>query len=161
MTPVALPPADPGEHFQIVEPLCAVFRRRLKAEGLKYTIERAEILDAVLRMPDVFQADALLEALRREGRRASKATVYRTIRLLQDAGILQQVLLDAEHAHYVVAYGRRPTALLIRTDTGAAAAVDAPELVAIRDRLCRERGLVARAHRLIIFADAPGHPPRP
>ena len=40
----------------------------------------------------MFEADALLTALKRAGLRVSKATVYRTIRLLQDAGIIQRVL---------------------------------------------------------------------
>ena len=32
-----------AEDIRIVEPLCAVFRRRLKTEGLKYTPERATV----------------------------------------------------------------------------------------------------------------------
>ena len=36
----ALPPG-----LEIIEPLCAVFRRNLKEEGLKYTPERAAILE--------------------------------------------------------------------------------------------------------------------
>lgn len=135
-----------------MEPLCAVFRRRLKSEGQKYTPERAQILDAIIRIDDVFQAEQLQEELREAGFRVSKATIYRTIKLLQEAGIIQQVLFDADHAHYQLAYGRRPRDLLIRTDTHEILPIDVPELTALRERICRQHGLRALGHRLQIFA---------
>src|ERR1044071_869637 len=140
---------------EIIEPLCAVFRRTLKSEGLKYTPERAHILDAVVRMDGLFEVDQLRGTLRKAGRRISKATVYRTIRRLQDAGIIQRVLFDgAGEAHYQLVYGRTPQDLLIRLDTGRVEETAAPELVAPRDRLCHERGREARGHRFQVFAVA-------
>lgn len=142
------------DDIQILDPLCSVFRRHLKSLGQKYTLERARILDVLLRMDDLFQADQLLERVRREGFKVSKATIYRTIKLLQDAGIIQQVLVESEHAHYMLAYGRKPRDLLVRTDTNQVMTIEVPELVALRDRLCRERGLVAVGHRFQIYATA-------
>lgn len=141
---------------EIAEPLCAVFRRHLKKEGQKYTPERAHILDAIIRLDDIFEADRLLELVKADGFRVSKATVYRTIKLLQDAGIIQQVLVDAEHAHYQLAYGRRPRDLLVRVDTGQILPIDVPELIDLRDRICRRMGLEPQGHRLQIYAMAPG-----
>jgi len=106
----------------------------------------------MLRMSGPFQGDQLLAATQDSGERISKATVYRTIKLLQDAGIIQQVLVESEHAHYVLAYGERPKDLLVRTDTNEVEIIEIPELTALRDRICRERGLVAQGHRLQIYA---------
>ncbi len=153
----------------IIEPLCAVFRRKLKSVRLKYTPERARILDAVVSTDEPFQVEQLIARLRTQPaphRRAgapgaaagpplppvSKATVYRTMKLLVDAGIVQQVLFDAEHAHYQLAYGQRSSGLLIRTDTRQITQLDLPELAALRDRLCRERGLVPQGHRFVVYA---------
>jgi Fur family ferric uptake transcriptional regulator len=144
------PPAD--DDIQIIEPLCAVFRRKLKSVGLKYTPERAQILDAIIRREDVFQADELLATMRGAGFRVSKATIYRTIKLLAEAGIVQQVLFDSEHAHYQLAYGKRSTGLLVRVDTREIVSLDIPELAAIRDRICAEHGLAPEGHRLVIYA---------
>ncbi|MBX3377708.1 MAG: transcriptional repressor [Phycisphaeraceae bacterium] len=146
------PPPLPQDDLEIIEPLCAVFRRKLKAEGLKYTPERARILDAIVGRDGLFEADELLSAVNAGGERVSKATVYRTIRLLQDAGIIQRVLFDEDQAHYQLVYGRSPHDLLIRLDTRHAETIDLPELIALRDRICRERGLEPRGHRLHIFA---------
>lgn len=143
-----------ADDLEILEPLCAVFRRHLKKEGHKYTPERAQVLDTILTFDDVFQADQLQESLKRDGHRVSKATIYRTIKLLQDAGIIRQALIDSEQAHYQLTYGRRPFDLLIRVDTNEIVTIDVPELAAIRDRVCRERGLEPRGHRLMIYASA-------
>jgi Fur family ferric uptake transcriptional regulator len=150
------PLPDTAEGMEIAEPLCAVFRRKLRSEGLKYTPERARVLDAIVRMDGLFEAERLLASLRGAGVRVSKATVYRTIRLLLEAGIIQRVLFDEEQAHYQLVYGRRPMDLLIRIDTGAVEEIDIPELLAIRERLCRQRGLEARGHRLQVFATGGG-----
>jgi Fur family ferric uptake transcriptional regulator len=145
------------DDIRIVEPLCAVFRRKLKSEGLKYTPERAQILDAIIRRDEsgaggVFQADELLAAMRGSGFRVSKATIYRTIKLLAEAGIIQQVLFDAETAHYQLAYGRSSSGLLVNVDTREITPIDLPELVEIRERVCRERGLAAEGHRVVVYA---------
>ncbi len=149
----ASPRGEPGaDHFEIIEPLCAVFRRKLKSEGLKYTPERAQILDAIIQMDDVFEADQLLDRMKKAQFRVSKATIYRTIKLLADAGIIQQVLFDSEQSHYQLAYGKRSSGLLVRVDTRQIIPLDVPELAELRDRLCRERNLKPEGHRLVIYA---------
>lgn len=149
-------PAAAGANISITEPLCAVFRRQLKAEGLKYTPERAHVLDAIIQLDDLFEAEQLIDELRKGGggRRVSKATVYRTIRLLQDAGIIQRVLTDNDQSVYQLAYGQRPSDLLIRLDTNETIQIEEPELIALRDAICRRLGLKAKGHRLQIFAVA-------
>lgn len=137
---------------RIMEPLCAVFRRRLKELGQKYTPERAQVLDTIIKIDDVFEAEQLQEALKKSEFRVSKATVYRTLKLLQEAGIIQQVLVDSEQASYQLAYGSRPRDLLIQVNSNEIVRIDVPELIAIRDRICRQHGLEAQGHRLQIFA---------
>lgn len=137
---------------EIIEPLCAVFRRKLKSEGLKYTPERAQVLDTIVRIDGLFEADTIIDRVKATGFRVSKATVYRTIKLLQEAGIIQSVLLDQEQSHYQLVYGSRPQELVIRVDTGEAQAIHVPEIAEIAERLCRERGLKLAGHRLHIFA---------
>lgn len=159
MRVMKLPPLAPSvdthsedNELHITEPLCAVFRRKLKAEGLKYTPERAQILDAIIQRDDVFQADQLLESMQKAGFRVSKATIYRTIKLLSEAGIIQQVLFDSEQSHYQLAYGRGSGGLLVRVDTKEIIPLEIPELAELRDRICRERGLVPEGHRMVIYA---------
>ncbi len=140
------------QNLQIIEPLCAVFRRTLKSEGLKYTPERARVLDTIMRIDGIFEAERLIETLRSSGHRVSKATIYRTLKLMLEAGIIQRVPLDSDQAHYQLVYGREPTEMVICVDTNRVETISIPELAAIRDRICAERGLAPQSHRFTIFA---------
>ena len=148
-----------GSSIRITEPLCAVFRRQLKNEGQKYTPERAQVLDAIIALDRIFEAEQVIEELRQRRHRVSKATVYRTINLLQDAGIIQRVLTEGDQAQYQLAYGESPSDTLVRLDTREVMDIDVPELAAITDRICKELGLLPQGHKLQVFAvspDAPG-----
>lgn len=152
-----LPPNPPVRssppEFDIVEPLCAVFRKQLKAEGLKYTPERAQVLDTIMRFDGVFEADRIIDDVKGKGFRVSKATVYRTIKLLQEAGIVQRVLLGEEQGYYQLVYGRRPQAMVVRLDRdGASEPVEVPGLSELCEGVCQAHGLTLRSHRLQIFA---------
>lgn len=148
--------------LEVFEPLCAVFRRALKSEGLKYTPERAHLLDTIIRFDGPFQAERVVDAVKggRGGSergatrlRISKATVYRTIKLLLDAGIIQRLPLGEEQGYYHLVYGRKPSDMIIRTDTREMIPLELPELAALAERACRERGLTAKGHRLYVFAE--------
>lgn len=149
-------PATPPRELEIWEPLCAVFRRTLKHEGLKYTPERARLLDAVIAMDGPFEAEKVIELVRSSGAnaglRVSKATVYRTLQLLLQAGIIQRVLVTPERSYYQLTYGRESSTLIIRTDTGELIVESVPELRAICDALCAKHGLTPTGHRLHVFA---------
>jgi Fur family ferric uptake transcriptional regulator len=137
-------------------PLCAVFRRTLKEANLKYTPERAQVLDTVVRLEGAFEAEKVLADVRAAGFRVSKATVYRTLRLLMDAGIIQRVLVTEDQSYYQLTYGRSASELIIRTDTGALIPVEVPELAEIVRRLCERHGLACAGHRLQVFAGGRG-----
>lgn len=140
------------DDVRIIEPLCAVFRRKLKAEGLKYTPERAQVLEIIVRSEGLFEAEELMAELKKTEFRVSKATVYRTIKLLQEAGIVRRVPMDDEHSYFQLVYGKKPSELLIRTDTREVIVLDLPELARIRDAICAKLGLEAKGHRFQIFA---------
>src|SRR5207247_10711087 len=75
------------------EPVCAIFRRYLHEQKLKFTPERAMMLDAVLSKEGLFEPEQLVDDLKKLGNRVSSATVSRTLSLLQDEVIIMQGLL--------------------------------------------------------------------
>jgi Fur family ferric uptake transcriptional regulator len=137
---------------KVMAPICSVFRRFLRTKGLKYTAERADVLDAIIKRDGLFEAEELLLDMRRKGHRVSKATIYRTIKLLQDAGIITQALFDSNQAHYQLIYGKAPRDFMVCMKTGRLVEFEAPELIALRDRICRELGWQAVGHRFQIYA---------
>jgi Fe2+ or Zn2+ uptake regulation protein len=142
------------DNIRIVEPLCAVFRRRLRDEGLKYTAERARILDAVMAMPGPFTVEELLARLKGGSPRVSKATTYRTVKLLADGGIVRPVVLSSDQTHYTLAYGRASTATLVDATTGRMELVEVPGLAELCERLCAQRGVSLNGQSLMVYAAA-------
>ena len=140
---------------EILMPLCSVFRRFLKNQGLKYTVERADVLQAIIDHDGPFEAEELLLDMRRQGHRVSKATIYRTLRLLQEAGIITQALYDSKQAHFQLIYGKQPRDAMVCLRTGRSIDFQSEELVALRDRICRELGWEPVGHRFQIFATSP------
>ena len=74
------------------------FRRFLKSQYLRMTSDREAIVEAVFSTHDHFRAEELAWRLRERG--VSKATVYRTLPLLVDCGLLRQVMLGDKQGHY-------------------------------------------------------------
>ena len=133
------------------EPVCAIFRRYLHAEKLKFTPERAMILDAVLQKTALFEAEQLAYDLKQLGHRVSRATVYRTLSHLQDAGILKQVFFDNKQSYYEVIVGRQTYDYLICVETGRVIEFNSEKLRKLRDEICRQHGFEPISHQFHIF----------
>ena len=140
---------------EILMPLCSVFRRFLKTKGLKYTVERADILQAIIEHDGPFEAEELLLEMRKHNHRVSKATIYRTLKLLQEAGIITQALFDSKQAHYRLIYGREPHDHMLCMRSGKLIEFSSPELTKLRDNICRELGWEPVGHRFQIYAISP------
>ncbi len=139
----------------VMAPLCSVFRRYLRSQNLKYTPERADVLNAIIECDDVFEVDQLLMEMRRRGHRVSKAMIYRTVKLLQDAGIITQALFDSKQAHYQLIYGKAARDYIVCMKTGKYIEFSDDELVALRNRICEEHGWDPVGHRFQIYAISP------
>jgi Fur family transcriptional regulator, ferric uptake regulator len=66
------------------------FQKLLEDKHLRYTSERKYIFDRVARLKEHFDADSLYLRLKKENSRISRATVYRTIPLLLESGVIQK-----------------------------------------------------------------------
>ena len=82
------------------------FRSYLRKRGLKLTPGRKAILKQVLAGGRHFQADELyLRLARNKTQPVSRATVYRTLRLLTDCGLVRKVAFVDRHSHYEHLFG--------------------------------------------------------
>lgn len=72
----------------------------LRAHGVIPTAQRVEIGRMVLTQPTHFSAEQLYEKVNRSGACVSKATVYNTLGLFVEKGLLRQVLVDPSKVFY-------------------------------------------------------------
>jgi len=82
-----------------------VFREFLVQKGMRVTPEREAILGEVFAHHDHFDVEELIMRLRTQGRRISRASVYRTMALLVASGLVQEVFVEDGHMHYEHVYG--------------------------------------------------------
>ncbi|WP_242356708.1 Fur family transcriptional regulator [Anaeromyxobacter sp. SG64] len=82
------------------------FERFLAGKDLRLTEARAAIVEAALAREGHYPIDELIADLKQRGIRGSKATVYRTLPLLAEAGILEPAILAGETRSYETTFGR-------------------------------------------------------
>jgi Fur family transcriptional regulator, ferric uptake regulator len=76
------------------------FAQHVRKHGLKSTRQRDRIVDVFLRSEGHLSIDELLEKVHRVDPRISSATVYRTVKLLADAGLADKRHFEDRLARY-------------------------------------------------------------
>lgn len=127
-----------------------VFRKFLGERGLRFTGEREAILDEVLGSTGHFDPEELYIALREKGQKVSRASVYRTLPLMVDAGVVEQVERTDKHAHYERTLGRDHHDHMLCVSCGKVIEFYSEAIEKLQDRLCRERGFKGVSHTLEI-----------
>jgi len=82
------------------------FERFLHRKDLRLTEARAAIVEAALARDGHYPIEDLIADLKARGIRGSKATVYRTLPLLAEAGILQPAIIAADTKSYETTFGK-------------------------------------------------------
>lgn len=126
------------------------FRVHLHARGLKYTPERRILLEEVLSTAQHFEAEQLLISLRQAGKRVAKATIYRTLPLLADCGIIKQVQFGDKMAHYEHMLGQAPHDHMVCTRCRRIIEFDSAEVDNLRDQIAGRHDFAATGHRFQI-----------
>jgi Fur family transcriptional regulator, ferric uptake regulator len=74
--------------------------RRLKASGKRITPQRRLVLGILAHADGHLDAQDIYERGRRQDASLSLSTVYRTLTVLKEAGLVSELHLDTEHHHY-------------------------------------------------------------
>jgi Fur family iron response transcriptional regulator len=74
--------------------------KTLEQHGAKVTSQRVALAEILFARPQHLSADALLDAARRAGVRVSKATVYNTLNLFAECGLVREVNVDGTRVYY-------------------------------------------------------------
>ncbi len=74
--------------------------RRLSEFGIRPTVQRLQIAALLLSAPQHMSAEQILASLRGSGARVSKATVYNTLNLFAECGVIRQLCVDGSRAWF-------------------------------------------------------------
>jgi Fur family ferric uptake transcriptional regulator len=129
----------------------AVEERRLFADflrrrGLKTTRERTALFEEIFATHHHFDADDLVVRLRGKGKKVSRATVYRTLDLLYDCGLVSRVRLNDEKYRYErLLVGEHHDHLVCTSCGGVLEFVD-PRIEELQEAVCRKYGFAPTTH---------------
>lgn len=129
----------------------ARFDAFLRGRRLKQTEERRALLDAVLGWDHHFDADELHMGLKRQGQDISRATVYRTLDLLIQCGLVRKQSFGDQHAHYEAVKQDEHHDHLICLSCQSIIEFYRADLEALQDAICAEHAFRPLHHSLQIF----------
>lgn len=124
----------------------------LKKKAHRITNERFLILDSAVNMNVHFDADELYLKMKSEYINVSRATVYKTLELMSDCGILTKHNFKGDRSRYETKIGRKLHYHLICTLCNRIFEFENPVIDKIQSRICKDNGLLNVDHTFQIFA---------
>lgn len=124
----------------------------LKKKAHRITNERFLILDSAVNMNVHFDADELYLKMKNEYINVSRATVYKTLELMSECGILTKHNFKGDRTRYETKIGRKMHYHLICTLCNKIFEFENPAIQKIQDKLCKENNLMNVDHTFQVFA---------
>tara|TARA_B100000315_G_C14313960_1_gene467639 strand:- start:17 stop:451 length:435 start_codon:yes stop_codon:yes gene_type:complete len=128
-----------------------IFVDFLKTKGLKLTQQRDQILKAFLKTEKHLSAEDLYKIIEKENPAIGQATVFRTLKLLKEAGIAREIDLGDKRIRFEHGWGHKHhDHLICQRCSKLVEAVD-PKIEELQNTLCKKFGFTPRSHKLQIF----------
>ena len=136
-------------------PKVKLFADFLVSKGLKLTGERQKIVDEIFRIPRHFEPEELLIELRGRQLKASRATIYRTLELLREAGLIRKVCMGSGRFSYEPVTEDAKHDHLICVRCGKVVCFIDPEAEAAKKRIGAEKGFELTGQCFQLFGYCP------
>lgn len=136
-------------------PELAVFKEFIRSRGLRQTQERETIVLEIFRNREHFDVDDLFLRLLAQGKKISKASIYRTLPLLVDCGLIREVNYEEGHWHYEQIYGRPHHCHLRCSGCGALVEFEEPLMNLVEKKLAQTYGYQISKHILEVHGYCP------
>ena len=125
----------------------------VRKRGYRMTPQREMILDAIHDEGHI-TADDIFQRVRAKSPAVNLATVYRTLELLKELGIVTAIDTGEGCVHYELA-GELPHHHLVCEGCGHILELDRDVLLPLEDELCRRYGFTVNFNHLALFGTCP------
>ena len=125
------------------------FKAYLRSQSLKLTPQRERVFERAFQTHEHFNAETLYTWLREEeGPRVSRATVYRTIQLLQDGGFIESLDTGRGEVVYEHVLGHRHHDHIVCLDCGRIEEFQDERIEELQIEACKRKGFQLVSHSL-------------
>src|ERR1044072_8852696 len=125
-----------------------VFLKHIQRKGLKRTSQRDLILDVFLRTEQHLSNEDLYQLVKKEDPTVGQTTVYRTMKLVTDAGLAREVRVGDGRPHYELNYKHQHHDHMICSECGKIIEFSSAELEAIQDEMAAKHDFEITQHLL-------------
>jgi Fur family ferric uptake transcriptional regulator len=125
-------------------------RRLLRERGLVCTPQRELVAGTVLELGSHVRAEELYRRLARKNSRVGLATVYRTLQLLKDKGLIAERQFGERWRRYEEVGGSHHDHLVC-LGCGAVIEFQEPLIEELQEKVARRHGFVPERHRLELY----------
>ena len=127
------------------------FLHFLEGKNLRVTDPRRAIIDAAFSTDEHFTAEQLLEKARERDARVSRATVYRTLPLLTESGLVHEMDFGKDYKVYDPNYADHPNHNhIICDDCDKIVEFESDQLDKLEDKISHELGFEVKTQQLRI-----------
>lgn len=128
-----------------------VFLKHIQKKGLKRTAQRDLILDVFLKTEDHLSNEDLYQLVKKQDATVGQTTVYRTLKLLTEAGLAREVRFGDGRAHFEHNYKHQHHDHMICSECGKIIEFFSAELEAIQDEMAAKHKFEVTQHLLRII----------
>src|SRR3989442_10194397 len=128
-----------------------VLLKHIQKRGLKRTAQRDLILDIFLRTEAHLSSEDLYRLVQKDDPSIGQTTVYRTLKLLTEAGLAREVRFGDGRTHYEHNYKHQHHDLMICSECGRIIEFFSAELEAIQDAMAAKHRFEVTQHLLRII----------
>jgi Fur family transcriptional regulator, ferric uptake regulator len=125
--------------------------RWIAERGLKATRQRDLIVDTFFSVSGHLSVDELLAKVQSRAHNIGAATVYRTMKILTDAGLASARHFDDGQTRYEAAIGRHHHDHLICTRCGTIVEFENDRIEALQDKVARQHGFQVTSHKMELY----------
>ncbi|MBI3291380.1 MAG: transcriptional repressor [Elusimicrobia bacterium] len=127
------------------------FAAALHAQGWRLTAERQAILDVLVEAKHHLSIEELFDHATRKHPRLGRATMFRTLKVLREAGLVSRIAVPNNGYRYEAHYERPHHDHLICVACGRIVEVQWPEVEKVQEQTCRVYRFTPLWHRHEIF----------
>jgi Fur family transcriptional regulator, ferric uptake regulator len=127
-----------------------IFRQFLEDRGQRLTKERIAVLQKAFSCKGHFDPETLYLDMRKRGMKASRASVYRTINLLCECGLVEKVSKTEHGTIYEHTLGRPHHDHMVCLNCGKVIEFYSENIERLQDEICRQQHFNGKSHTLEI-----------